>query len=347
MSVRVSASTTLEQLQRALEPHGQWVPLLLPAPAQTTVGGMLASGYSGPLRLGYRGLRDLVLGIKVATAEGSLVHTGGTIVKDVAGYDLAKLYLGSRGSLGVILEAILRTYPLPEHSSTLVAAFPEETQAQRAFERLMTAGLPISMLDLCDPDVLEAMPAVPAVSNAWALIAGAEGAEVVADWIARRAREMCVDVGAATVARLVAPLSNQIRMLAVQATEHAGALLSARLSLPAAVTFTAIATGRALAANAGMTAHALAHAGNGIVHLHLLPRETPPPDDSLLDLCQRLNQQAAHLEGSILWQHVPERLKPRLDLWAPLGKDFALMRRLKQRLDPRAVMSPGRFIGRL
>ncbi len=347
MSVRVGAGVTLHQLQQALAAHGQFLPLLVPHAERATVGGIVASGRSGPLRFGYRGVRDLLLGIKVALPNGEMARNGGAIVKNVAGYDFGKLYLGSRGSLGVVLEATFRTYPLPEHSSTLVAAFPQEAQAQRAFEALMTSRLPLSMLDLLDPHALAATPALPSISNAWALVIGAEGAQVVAAWVVMRAREICVRSGAATVARLVGQTSARARTLTAEVSDHPDALLSTRASTSAAATFAVIAKARELARDLGLRCLACAHAGNGIAHVHFLPGAAPPAQDALLALCEDFSKGVSSLQGSVTWERVPSGLKARLDLWAPLGNDFALMRRLKETLDPRGIMSPGRYLGRL
>jgi len=109
----------------------------------------------------------------------------------------------------------------------------------------------------------------------------------------------------------------------------------------------ALAAGRQVGASNSLRTRVYAHAGNGIIHLHYVPERGPTDEKSLLALCQRLNDQVAALNGSVLWTRMPTTLKAALDLWAPVGNDFPLMRRTKKALDPRGVMCPGRFIGRL
>ena len=106
MTVSVEAGTTLAQLQARLAEHKQWLPID-PAGADTlTVGALLAGNQSGPRRFGYGTIREHLIGIKVVPANGRVIKAGGKVVKNVAGYDLCKLFVGSRGTLGVIVEAI-------------------------------------------------------------------------------------------------------------------------------------------------------------------------------------------------------------------------------------------------
>jgi glycolate oxidase FAD binding subunit len=114
LTATAEAGITVDLLQAALGARGQWLPLDPPAPAETTLGGVLAANLSGPRRHGYGTARDHVIGIRVVTADGQLVRAGGKVVKNVAGYDLAKLYIGSRGTLGIVVDATLKLRPCPE-----------------------------------------------------------------------------------------------------------------------------------------------------------------------------------------------------------------------------------------
>src|SRR5690606_5541094 len=93
--------------------HGQFLPLDPPLAPETTIGGLLATGAGGPLRTGFGHLRDRLLGMRVARADGTIIRSGGRVVKNVAGYDLGRLHTGALGTLGVILEATFKVQPLP------------------------------------------------------------------------------------------------------------------------------------------------------------------------------------------------------------------------------------------
>jgi glycolate oxidase FAD binding subunit len=121
MTASVEAGMTLDALQERLAGSGQWLALDPPARGGgATIGGLLATGDSGPRRLRYGALRDLVIGVTLVLADGTVAHAGGHVIKNVAGYDLAKLSYGSLGTLGLIAEVVLRVHPRTEASATLV-----------------------------------------------------------------------------------------------------------------------------------------------------------------------------------------------------------------------------------
>ena len=113
LTVTVEAGMRLSELQKLLGEKGQWLPLDPPLPDEATIGGVLATNVSGPARLRYGSSRDLVIGMTVALASGEVVKSGGRVVKNVAGYDLAKLHIGALGTLGVIVQAVFKVAPLP------------------------------------------------------------------------------------------------------------------------------------------------------------------------------------------------------------------------------------------
>jgi glycolate oxidase FAD binding subunit len=117
LTATVAAGTTWSAMQQELAQHGQQVALDPIFPAHATVGGILATNDSGLLRLKYGSLRDLILGMTIVLADGTIARTGGKVVKNVAGYDLPKLLTGSFGTLGIIAEATFRLHPLPQHTS--------------------------------------------------------------------------------------------------------------------------------------------------------------------------------------------------------------------------------------
>src|SRR5271169_406787 len=119
MTATVEAGCTLRQLQQTLAEHGQRLALDPLWPEKATMGGILATNDSGPLRIRFGSLRDLIIGITLALPDGTLAKSGGKVVKNVAGYDLPKLATGSLGTLGIITQAIFRLHPVPRETRTL------------------------------------------------------------------------------------------------------------------------------------------------------------------------------------------------------------------------------------
>ncbi|MBI3980346.1 MAG: FAD-binding oxidoreductase [Chloroflexi bacterium] len=158
LTITVEAGVPLGRLQTELARHRQFLPLDPPLPPTATIGGVVATGASGSLRFGYGTARDFVLGARFVLADGTVARTGGRVVKNVAGYDLAKLLIGSFGTLGVVVELSLKVSPLPADWQTLVAAVPDADTAQRAAAAVMRRGLPFRALDVLDIGALGAGP---------------------------------------------------------------------------------------------------------------------------------------------------------------------------------------------
>jgi glycolate oxidase FAD binding subunit len=135
---RVQAGATMASLASALGAAGQQ--LTVDAPADATVGGVVATGTAGPRRFRYGAPRDLLIGITVVRADGVVAHSGGKVVKNVAGYDLGKLFSGSRGTLGLITEATFRLHPIPAADSWVTAKFSPSDRAGVASAVAVAAG---------------------------------------------------------------------------------------------------------------------------------------------------------------------------------------------------------------
>src|SRR5581483_7093394 len=148
LTVTVQAGCTVAELQRILSEHGQRLAIDALWPERATVGGILATNDSGALRLGFGGLRDLILGVTLALADGTVASSGGKVVKNVAGYDLPKLATGSLGTLGVITRAVFRLHPLPRHTRTLTAELENAAAMQRVVLSLLRAQLALSAVQI-------------------------------------------------------------------------------------------------------------------------------------------------------------------------------------------------------
>ena len=122
LTATIEAGATLRDVNQALARHGQWLPLDPPFADAATIGGILATNDSGPLRHRYGTPRDLVIGIQLATTDGVLSKAGGQVVKNVAGYDLSKLVTGSFGSLAAIVSATFKLSPIPSASKTMIVS---------------------------------------------------------------------------------------------------------------------------------------------------------------------------------------------------------------------------------
>ncbi|MBZ5636334.1 MAG: FAD-binding oxidoreductase [Acidobacteriia bacterium] len=153
LTVTVEAGCTVAQLQRTLAQHGQRLAVDPLWPERATIGGILATNDSGTLRLGYGALRDLIIGVTLALADGTIASSGGKVVKNVAGYDLPKLATGSLGTLGVITRAVFRLHPLPRNTRTLTIAVGDADAMQRVILSILGEQLAPAAVQARDGNV--------------------------------------------------------------------------------------------------------------------------------------------------------------------------------------------------
>ena len=158
LTVTVEAGIQLAVLQAKLAEHGQYLPLDPPYADRCTIGGITATNASGPSRLQYGAARDRVLGMRVVQSSGTVVKSGGKVVKNVAGYDLNKLYLGSYGTLGVITEVSLKLQPLPEIERTILVTFADIEEAVNVGSEISGSQLLPTFL-ICSP-IVRRLPGV-------------------------------------------------------------------------------------------------------------------------------------------------------------------------------------------
>ncbi|MBS1818617.1 MAG: FAD-binding oxidoreductase [Acidobacteria bacterium] len=184
----VPAGLSLSAANASLASQGQWIPLDPLAGSHTTIGGLVAMNDSGPRRHGYGSPRDLIIGIEVALANGTVAHGGGRVVKNVAGYDLGRLFCGSRGSLGLITAVTFKLAPLPRASRTVVAHYASAADAARAALVLARSALTPSCLEVVAPEPRllvrfesTASSADRMAEHTRALLAGASRADIVRD----------------------------------------------------------------------------------------------------------------------------------------------------------------------
>jgi glycolate oxidase FAD binding subunit len=317
LTVTVAAGTPLVDLQRSLGEHGQVLPLDPPHGDAATVGGIVAANSAGFRRARYGGVRDLLVGTTTALADGTLAHAGGRVVKNVAGYDMNKLLVGSLGTLGVITECTFKVLPLPAAIAGIRASFSRAADAFAAADAVArTPARPAALV-------------VDGVAGTWQLLVLAEGEASAVE----RTLAIVADAAAARgSAERDADLERTLGPLRELPAEPEGVLV--RASLPPAAQ-------RAFAEGAqrleGFT-RLVADAASGTVRARLLG-----DDDDMIAGADALLAAARVCGGSARIERRPNRLRARLGSWGDGDlPGLFLMRRLKDAFDPHAVLEPGR-----
>ena len=349
MTTTVQAGLPLEELQGVLGAQGQFVALDPPATAATTTGGVIATNASGPRRLLYGTARDVVLGISVATADGARSKAGGRVVKNVTGYDLTKLYIGSLGTLGVVLELTFKVHPLPPGEATIGITCAGHADILPMLNALLRLPLRLSSLELLNAAALSAVQAGGGAlpSSPYLFLARLEGDAAVTagqkDRIADTLRGLSLSAPADIHAMPAQPEEQQRLWSSLAAQALSTDSVAVKVGLPITDLAAFCADIEALAADPPWLLHA--HAGNGIVSVQIPAADVG--EETLLAQIQALDACVARLNGHRVIERAPVAVKRRCEVWGPVGDNFAVMQALKASYDPRRRLNPGRFIGGL
>ena len=344
LTVTVEAGITLGSLRRELMQGDKFVPLEAPLAHRATVGGILATNFSGPLRYSFGLPRDWLIGISVVGSNGVETKAGGRVVKNVTGYDLNKLYTGSLGTLGVILEASFKLSPVPDSRAGVLASFPSVPTGIAAARYLVSRvyapqGLQVFNRVVAEGLGLEAPSGVEAIVLAF--ITGRPRATI------RRLEEstkLMREAGALDIDSRDGPASQVLlqRLTDFSWDDDATPRLGFKVTLPPA------SVGKFLNEVKPRSDYGImVDPGFGTVQLH--KRAADQDSRAILDDIDRARTVAHSLGGTVVVEHCPLPLKATLDIWegSAGAAELEIMRRIKRNFDPSGILNPGRFIGKL
>ena len=324
LTVTAEAGMLVVDLQEILGKAGQFLPIDPAYPQQATLGGIVATADAGSLRHRYRGVRDLLLGMTFVRSDGKIAKAGGRVVKNVAGYDLMKLFTGAYGTLGIISQVTFRVYPLPESSGTVILTGETNALAE-ATQILLSSALTPTAVDLLSPQLVKKLS-----------LGKGSGLVVRFQSIAESVKQQS--------GRLL-EVAEKLGLQGTNCDENDQYELWQRL--PETVwdssTNSAIICKIGIRPSAAVKAinelpiqDALIHAGSG---LGVLRFETATAD-TLLQV-----RKACEAKGGFLTVLVaPAHIKQGLDVWGYTGSAIDLMRRIKQEFDPENILNCDRFI---
>lgn len=342
LTVTVQAGMTLAHIERTLAEHGQFLPIDVPHPEQATIGGVLATGSNGPLRLRYGPARDFMIGNRFATVDGHIIKAGSKVVKNVAGYELHKVQVGAFGTLGVLTEATFKVFPKPTAEISLWASFDQLSAACAAVPKLWNMPTPPLAIELFNLETLRALES-PA-TGAWHIAAHFGGLEPSM----KAARDMSVQIAQANGASAAAALDDAVTFwrtiadLPATLRESSPNALLLRVSVPPKELLPILQNLFALADTQKLAPpRILAHAAIATIYCSL---EGEP--NALRALVSQLRAQLHDRHAHLFIESAPASLK-NLDVWDEVGATFRLMQSLKHKFDPNNILNPGRFVGGL
>jgi glycolate oxidase FAD binding subunit len=344
LTATVETGITLSALQGELGKRGQWLSLDPAHADKATLGGVLSSNAAGPRRHLYGSCRDLLIGVTVITAAGATVKGGGKVVKNVAGYDLPKLFIGAFGTLGVIVEATVKLRPRPDADRLVIARFARLKEAGAAARAVMASDLLPSALDLLDGEALRALG--QGSGDGAALLMGVDGIPEQVEWQCAEV-ERLLRPQALVDARVLDGDERDATWRARSGLGHGAfpdtAAVMRWTVLPAQVA-DVMEQGAAAAQRAGLGAALAAHAGVGVVEAVLAGAEFADAA-AVVGVLNEWRTLVRAAGGQALIESAPLAVKVAVPVWDDPGPSLRIMQRIKSQLDPNGLLNPGRFVG--
>lgn len=335
LTATLEAGVALAAFNGQAASHRQFIPLDPFGDERSTLGGIVASASSGPLRCAYGTPRDWLIGLSVVHADGGITKAGGKVVKNVAGYDLCKLYAGSFGTLAVIAEMSFKLRTLPPDEKTLVFYAEEPAALCSLALRVTDSDLQPSALELISPSKSAKLPIE---SNLFSLVLRfLNETETIDSQVAE-----ATAIGGGSLSALMAVSDSRAFWSAYHESENStGESYELTLSgLPSDLASLFEDINRSLP-----PADLRAHAANGVIRLradedwldHLKPKRRA---EALASMRRAAQERGGHM----VILRAPEEIKDRLDVWGEAGQTEHLMRALKEKFDPMSQLNPGRFV---
>jgi glycolate oxidase subunit GlcD len=331
------AGVTLDDLNRTLAQRGQWLPLDPPDDGRATLGGVVATALSGAQRTGYGTPRNFVIGMKVVLADGKLVKAGGRVVKNVAGYDMCKLFTGSYGTLGIISELTFKLRPLPASEVTVLAVGSMKA-ALAAGRSILTARLFPVAVELISETMAKLLN-IEISPGSVLMLTRFAGIEKTVSYQAEEA---------------ITILKRQLGITDIEAESDDEELWRSLAAVPLKV-------GHEVGWRATVQPAHLGEFVDGVEREYsdafsTLPWQAGVADGRMriLDTTPRASKKAAEMVrklramseskgGSLVLENAPEEVKSEIDCWGDFGSSATLMKRVKEQLDPQGLLSPGQF----
>lgn len=347
LTVVTQAGVTIADLQSRLAESGQRLPFDPPAPVQATVGGSLASNAVGPSCSGFGAIRDHTLGLRVVEADGTITKSGGAVVKNVQGFDLVRLHVGALGTLGAISQAAFKVAPLPRETRTVLAWFDTLDGARRAAMEVFNGPfLPEAFVVLSGPRLLGALSEFPTfdgdASPRWyALAARSSGGHAT---VSRQIDDLTSVMGA-QMANGFDVLDSEAGRALWRVACPPDATVSTRVALKPTAAFRYVSQLQQGLNDQPGDLDITLHAGVGTVLAHWRPED--PADHTVVDWARLTCAKARENGGLAVLERLPLDIKRDMDVWDDLGGALAVMRRMKDAFDPKGLLNPGRFAGRI
>lgn len=341
MTLTVKAGTSFKEIQDYLAGYNQKISLDPSWPEHATIGGVIAANDSGPKRLGYGSARDVVIGLRVVYPDGTVIRSGGKVVKNVAGYDMNKLFIGSMGTIGVLSEVTVKLRPLPKYESLVLLTFPDGDLSE-------IKSFVVSFLDsVMEPITLELMNPLLAEKligqSSYTLAISFEDVESSVHYqeeIVKRIKPSTAEMKILERTLAMAFWEHFYQLspngtasgLETEASIKIGVVNLDVLKVIRKVEHLSDAYNLRVESHGGL--------GHGLCQVHLYGAS-----EDVQGAIQVLRTYATSLGGYAIINHLPLALRQKISVWGERPSYFFLFEGIKQKVDPNKILNPNRFIG--
>jgi glycolate oxidase FAD binding subunit len=329
LTATVEAGLMLSEFNTVTGRERQWLPLDPPGFKCASLGAITACNSSGALRLGFGAPRDYVIGLKLVHADGTESKAGGKVVKNVAGYDMNKLYAGSYGTLAIITEITFKLRPQPERSATIMIASKYRGPLFQLAKRVLASELQPASVVLTHQLLESKAPAWPGDVLLIRFIDSELGVEHQVDWVTKAITE---DYDATVLSE------SEADAVWAEVADFNQRGIRVRLSAP----LSAVPAEFEKAFLAHLDCVAVADIGAGIIRLGF-----DADGESAVDQIKRLRASAADAGGALVIERAPSDIREGADAWGDVGSTASLMRSIKAKFDPQSLLNPGKFVLKL
>ena len=332
---------------------GCFLPIDPPFSNKATIGGIMATNSNGPRRLLYGLLRDIVLGVRFVSPDGKIIGAGGKTVKNVSGYDISKLMIGSMGSLGILCDMTLRLLPLPEKMETLLISFGSISEASSFTDRIFETKLLPAAFEVMNDLALKNIRTESKDDFRAEEVIVAVALEAFAEAVERMRKEMLdlAEDGGAKTCTVITEGDHlrfwlKVSELAQTTAGQYPGLITAQFNYPLSK-WNDITRFSSETLSANSIHHTLmTHAGSGVCSINLLlEHDDVSSQQRAVEAVGKLFKNCLEAGGNMVIQEAPAGLKQNLPVWGAPSQDMIVMKRIKEQLDPCGVMSPGRYGG--
>lgn len=342
MTMTVRPGTTMQEITEHLDAHGQMLPIDAPWPEQATIGGVISANDSGPRRMGYGSARDFVIGLRVVYPDGKIIRTGGKVVKNVAGYDMNKLFIGAMGTLGVISEVTVKLRPLPQYESLVFITFSDEagdeTEVIRSFVRKLLDSMmePVS-LELLSPRLTETLTGDGGYALAIAFEDREEAVHDQEEWVkAHRPENTDINIFRQQEAK---DWWRKFSRISPKGTDDSNdSEIALKIGSKNMDVLNNVQLCHELATEQGLSVAAHGGAGHGITRVY-----AKGDARALLSFVAKVREHVPYAVAT----HMPFTLRQQCSVWGEHPVYFKLLEGIKSKIDPNRILNRKRFVGGL